>query len=83
MAAIVTGAILGLVGATLGWAVSWVIGPGRVEGLTLGLWPRVTVSVAAQAAVTAAIGAVAQAGLDLKEFTRCERRSLQTESLPT
>jgi hypothetical protein len=62
--AALVGAALGLTDATLGWAVSWAIGAGRVSGgLTVGRWLATAVFVTALAAgVAAAGGATGRAG---------------------
>lgn len=47
-AAALAGVILGLTDATIGWAVSWLIGPGRVPGgLTPAVWCITAISVTA------------------------------------
>jgi len=58
-AAVLTGVVLGLTDATAGWATSWVIGAGRVAGLTLAKWLLTALSVAGIAAGVAALGGVA------------------------
>ena len=59
-AAALAGAILGLTDATLGWAVSWAIGPGRpATGLTPAMWLIVAALVMVGAAVLATVGGVA------------------------
>ena len=56
---LVLGATLGLVDATIGWAVSWVIGPGRVpQGeFGLGVWALTLLSVVGVGALSGLIGA--------------------------
>ena len=57
-AAIVAGALVGLVDASAGWALSWSIGPGRIPGfvLTPARWIQVAVFVSVTAAGMAVIG---------------------------
>ena len=55
------GALVGLVDATLGWAISWVIGPGRAAAGSLQL-PRL---IWTAAAVSLLAGAVASVGAAL------------------
>lgn len=57
--AALAGLLLGLTDATCGWAASWVIGPGRVEGLTVTRWLSTAVFVASMSAGIAAVGGVA------------------------
>jgi hypothetical protein len=55
-----TGAVVGLADSTLGWAVSWAIGPGYVPGAT---WVAVVLTsllVALTAGAVGALGALAQ-----------------------
>jgi hypothetical protein len=54
----VTGAIMGLADATLGWAVSWFIGPGRLPPgqLTIASWSKSAVTVVVIAMLYALIG---------------------------
>ena len=55
---LLTGAVTGLADATLGWAVSWAIGPGRpAGGWQPGLLAIAAVSVIVVATVVSAIGA--------------------------
>jgi len=55
--AALTGLVLGLTDASLGWAVSWAIGPGRVAGgLGAGRWLSTLAFVAAAGAGIAACG---------------------------
>ena len=62
-AAALAGAATGLVDATLGWYVSWRIGPGRVPG---GLTPRQWLSAAVTVTLlAAAVGAVGGLGARL------------------
>jgi hypothetical protein len=58
-AALFTGIVLGLTDATAGWATSWMIGAGRVAGLTVSKWLLTAISVAGIAAGVAALGGVA------------------------
>ena len=58
-AALFTGIVLGVTDATAGWATSWVIGAGRVAGLTVSRWLLTAISVAGIAAGVAALGGVA------------------------
>ncbi|QNP40174.1 hypothetical protein [Lysobacter solisilvae (ex Woo and Kim 2020)] len=51
--ALLLGAVMGITDVTLGWAVSWAIGPGRVSGVTL--TPSVWVYTAVFAIVLGAI----------------------------
>jgi len=56
-AAALGGAAMGLVDATLGWAVSWWIGPGRVAGgLTTTRWLATAVGVILIATVAGFLG---------------------------
>lgn len=58
-AAVLTGLMLGVTDATLGWATSWALGPGRVPGgLSARQWLATFVIVAATAAGIAALGGV-------------------------
>ena len=54
-----TGAVVGLVDATLGWAISWLVGPGRkaAGNLTPAHFLGTAVLVALLASVVAALGA--------------------------
>jgi hypothetical protein len=54
------GALMGLADATLGWAVSWVLGPGRWEVGTLSVpaWALVALQVGAVATLAALVGGV-------------------------
>ena len=56
---VAAGALTALADATLGWAVSWVMGPGRPPGgaLTPGMWAAAAASVIAMGAVVACLGA--------------------------
>ena len=58
--AALVGLALGLVDATIGWAVSWVIGPGRPPDTTFSvwMWPVVAISVSITAIICALIGGV-------------------------
>ena len=61
-AAAIAAAIAGLVDASVGWAVSWVLGPGRLpEGtpLTVTRWLGVAIFVIALAAGVGALGGIA------------------------
>jgi hypothetical protein len=54
-----TGVLLGSVDATLGWYVSWLIGPGRVVGgLTPILWTSAAVVVIATSTALATLGGI-------------------------
>jgi hypothetical protein len=54
-----TGLTLGLADASLGWAVSWGLGPGRVPGgLSVTAWVLTVVLVTALAAGIASLGGV-------------------------
>ena len=54
------GAAMGFVDATLGWYVSWQIGPGRVAGgLTVSRWVTAAVTVTLLAAAIGALGGLA------------------------
>ena len=50
--------IVGLVDSTLGWYLSWVIGPGRVENLSVEIALWVIFFVTTEAAVTGLLGAI-------------------------
>jgi hypothetical protein len=54
------GALMGLTDASLGWAVSWILGPGRWEPglLTLPTWALLALQVTAVAAFCALLGGV-------------------------
>ena len=54
------GAFMGLTDATLGWLVSWIVGPGRLEpgALTPQAWLVVAAQVIAVAALCALVGSV-------------------------
>lgn len=54
--AALTGAVLGATDASLGWAVSWALGPGRMPGVDARRWVSTLIFVAALAAGIAAIG---------------------------
>ena len=58
LAAVAAGAIVGLVDASAGWALSWAIGPGRLPGLVLTptRWIQVALIVVVTAAGMAVIG---------------------------
>lgn len=58
LAALVAGVVVGIVDASAGWAISWVIGPGRVPGaeLTAARWTAAAIYVAAIAGVAATVG---------------------------
>jgi hypothetical protein len=57
-AALKAGAVVGLVDASAGWGVSWIIGPGHPAGLTLTplSWCAVAITVAISASLCAAVG---------------------------
>ena len=58
--AAIAGAAVGLIDATLGWGISWLIGPGRPqagEAITLLGWFNTTFFVALLSAAGAALGA--------------------------
>lgn len=56
-AATAVGVVIGIAQTTIGWALSWAIGPGRIgEPLTPGLWLGIAATVAAITTVVAAIG---------------------------
>lgn len=69
--ATVVGVLIGLTDATLGWAVSWAIGPGRLEAgmLTPWTWVNAASLVVALAAICALLGAV------IARYTQVGRRS--------
>ena len=56
---VLMGAALGCVDATLGWAISWAIGPGRVppEQISLGIWAFTLASVVGIGTICGLIGA--------------------------
>ena len=58
--ALIVGALMGLVDASLGWAVSWILGPGRWEPgvLTLPTWALIALQVTAVGALCALLGGV-------------------------
>jgi hypothetical protein len=57
--AIRTGVLLASTDSTLGWAISWSIGPGKVDGgLTLGRWIVTALFVTAVASTLAAFGGI-------------------------
>jgi len=52
--AVLAGGTAGLSDATLGWAISWWIGPGRIpRGLTLSLWAKIAWKVTSWATTIA------------------------------
>jgi hypothetical protein len=58
--AAIVGAVVGLIDATLGWAISWVIGPGRPEvgeAITFLGWFNTALFVGLLSAAGAALGA--------------------------
>ncbi len=57
--ATITGLVSGIADASLGWATSWVIGPGKVAGgITAAQWLFTAIFVAALATGFAALGGV-------------------------
>ena len=60
--ALIVGALMGLGDASLGWAVSWILGPGRWEPglLTLPTWALIALQITAVAAICALLGGVAR-----------------------
>lgn len=61
-AAIIAGVALGLVDATIGWGVSWLIGPGKPAidtALTIWMWLVVAITVCITATICAVVGAFA------------------------
>jgi len=58
----IVGALMGLTDASLGWAVSWILGPGRWEPglLTLPTWALIALQITAVAAICALLGGVAR-----------------------
>ena len=56
----IVGALMGLTDASLGWAVSWILGTGRWEPgvLTLPTWALIALQVTAVAAICALLGGV-------------------------
>lgn len=60
LAALVAGVAVGLVDASAGWAISWMIGPGRVPGaeLTAARWTAAAIYVSVIAGVAATVGGV-------------------------
>jgi hypothetical protein len=55
-------AVAGFVDASMGWALSWRIGPGRLPGgasLTIGRWIATAAFVIALAAAVGAVGGIA------------------------
>ena len=58
----IVGALMGLTDASLGWAVSWILGPGRWEPglLTLSTWALIALQITAVAAICALLGGVAR-----------------------
>ena len=56
----IVGALMGLTDASLGWAVSWILGPGRWEPglLTLPTWALIALQITAVAAICALLGGV-------------------------
>jgi hypothetical protein len=59
--AALTGLLLGLVDATIGWGISWLIGPGKPPAdvtFTPVMWPFVAIVVCATAAFWSLIGAI-------------------------
>lgn len=59
LAAGVVGAVMGLVESTIGWAISWQIGPGRAGTITVGRVVRVSILLTLLAACFATVGAMA------------------------
>jgi hypothetical protein len=60
--AALTSAVAGFVDASMGWALSWRIGPGRLPGgasLTIGRWIATAAFVIALAAAVGAVGGIA------------------------
>ena len=53
-----TGLVLGLTDTTSGWATSWLIGPGRVKGLTIASWVLTAVLVVLMSAGVATAGGI-------------------------
>lgn len=60
-AAALAGALVGLADASIGWAVSWYLGPGRTDDgiMSLTRWLGTALFVTALAAAVASIGGVA------------------------
>ena len=58
--AAIVGALMGLVDASLGWAVSWILGPGRWESGTLSItaWALIALQVVVVAAFCGLLGGV-------------------------
>ena len=59
--AALAGVVLGLVDATIGWGVSWLIGPGRLAEnatFTPWMWPVIALTVCATAVIFALAGAL-------------------------
>jgi len=58
--ALIAGALMGLADASLGWAVSWILGPGRwgPGALTLPTWALIALQVTVVAALCALLGGV-------------------------
>jgi hypothetical protein len=56
--AVAAGALIGVVDATVGWAVSWAIGPGRMPGGTLSIrqWVARAAIATFSATICAAVG---------------------------
>jgi hypothetical protein len=52
------GFVVGAVDATLGWAIAWAIGPGRIEELTPALWFITAAMTGALALGVAVLGGV-------------------------
>lgn len=60
-AAATAAAIAGFAEASLGWAISWQVGPGRLppeRALTVGSWVGIAIFVVASAAAIGALGGV-------------------------
>ena len=51
------GGVIGLVDATCGWGLSWVIGPGQVDGASPGMVVVTVALVTLSAAILGAVGA--------------------------
>jgi len=58
MGAALVGGAIGLVESTVGWAISWYIGPGRVAGLSPAGAIRIAMILTAMAAAFAFVGAL-------------------------
>lgn len=58
--AVKTGAALGLIDATMGWGLAWLIGPGKLPPdatFTAWMWPVIALTATVSAVVLALIGA--------------------------